>query len=133
MRRVGVLAAVAVLGLLAGCSASGSPRAAAARQTAEAFSAAVAADPAGACGLLAPQTRQELEDSDGPCPEAITGADLPQSGHVVDVEVYGLDAVVRLEHDTMFLALFDAGWRVTAAGCTPQEPSRPYSCDVKGA
>ncbi|WP_435985882.1 hypothetical protein [Terrabacter sp. LjRoot27] len=97
------------------------------------FSAAVGAQPDTACALLAPETRQELEDSSGPCPQGIADADLPDAGRVITVEVYGQDAMVRLEHDTMFLALFGSGWRVTAAGCTPQEQDRPFSCGLKGA
>lgn len=127
-------ATVAGLGLVvAGCSGAGSPSATAAGQVAAAFSVAVHSEPASACGLLAPQTRQELEDNSGPCARAIADADVPAAGRVLDAEVYGLDAMVRLEHDTVFLALFDTGWRVTAAGCTPQEPQRPYSCEIKGA
>ena len=35
--------------------------------------------------------------------------------------------------ETVFLALFDDGWRVTAAGCTRLAgPAEPYDCDVEG-
>ncbi len=129
-------AGLAALGLsvaLAGCSGAGSAQENAARQVATTFADAAQEDPSSACGLLAPDTREELEDTSGPCAESLAEAGLPQAGPVLDVEVYGLDAMVRLEDDTMFLALFDTGWRVTAAGCTPEEPDRPYSCDIKGA
>ena len=122
------------LGLVASaCSGPGAPRANAAGEVASTFATAVRAEPSAACGLLAPDTREELEATSGPCAQAIAKAGVPQPGPVLDVQVYGLDAMVRLEHDTMFLALFDRGWRVTAAGCTPQEQHRPYSCQIKGA
>ena len=38
---------------------------------------------------------------------------------------------MRLDKDTLFLARFDQGWRVTAAGCTPHG-DLPYDCTVKG-
>ena len=128
-----VLGTLTVAWLVAGCSAAGSTPATAAGEAAEAFTAAATSDPASACSLLAPETRREIEGDSGQCARGITDAELPQTGRVLDVQVYGLDAMVRLEHDTMFLALFDGGWRVTAAGCTPQEQDRPYSCDIKGA
>ena len=123
---------------LGGCSAE-APQAAAAGRSAQAFSNALSSSPSNpsnpskACALLAPQSRQELEQTSGSCEQAITDAGVPQGGKVVDVQVYGLDAMVELEHDTVFLALFGAGWRITAAGCTPQEKDRPYSCQIKGA
>ena len=39
--------------------------------------------------------------------------------------------LVRLAGDTVFLAVFPGGWRVTAAGCTPRG-DRPYNCTVQG-
>jgi hypothetical protein len=125
-------AAVGLLTILTGCSAAEPPDQSAAGRTASTFSSEAADAPEQACALLAPDTRRELEDESGPCTQALEEVGLPAAGRVLDVQVYGLDAMVRLEHDTLFLARFDAGWRVTAAGCTPQEPDRPYSCDVKG-
>lgn len=84
-----------------------------------------------ACALLAPGTRETLEQDAGPCVTALPRVGLSDPGGVRDVEVYGLDAWVRLEHDTVFLARFDGGWRVTAAGCVPQGPGEPYSCEIE--
>ncbi|GAB3883222.1 hypothetical protein [Terrabacter terrigena] len=135
MKRIRSIAAVVVCGYwaLAGCSTGDSPGPAGAGQAAEAFAAAVTGQPDAACALVAPGTVKELVDSSGSCAKGITDADLPRAGRALDVEVFGLDAIVRLEHDTMFLAFFDSGWRVTAAGCTPEARERPYSCDLKGA
>ena len=101
-------------------------------RVADAFLTAVAAQPDSACALLAPGTRQEVEDTAGSCAEGLDEVDAAGAGRVADVEVYGLDAIVRLENDTVFLAFFDNGWLVTAAGCTPEAPERPFTCDVKG-
>jgi hypothetical protein len=124
---------VAVVVLLAGgCASSDSTRTGPAAAAADAFGATAASDPAAACRLLAPKTRAELESTSGPCPDALAAEPPPVGGRVLDVEVFGLDAMVRLEHDTVFLARFDRGWRVTAAGCVPGPKDRPFTCDVTG-
>ena len=126
------LAACAILAL-AGCAGQGSVENAAAADAAERFAQDVTADTQAACGLLAPQTRVELEgSSEASCAEALPEQDIPEAGRVRRVEVFGKDAVVHLEKDTVFLARFDDGWRVTAAGCTPNG-DHPYDCDVKGS
>ena len=53
-------------------------------------------------------------------------------GDVTSVEVWGDDAQVRIGGDVVFLTETDAGWRVTAAACTPRE-ERPYDCEVEGS
>lgn len=84
------------------------------------------------CTVLAPSTRDELEQSaKRPCAQAIGEQDLPAAGPVRRVDVYGEQARVVLDHDTVFLAHFPTGWKVTAAGCTPR-PQRPYQCEIKG-
>jgi hypothetical protein len=40
---------------------------------------------------------------------------------------------VRYAGETAFLVHLRSGWRVMAAGCTPQSGDRPYDCKVKGA
>jgi len=55
----------------------------------------------------------------------------PVGTKVAEVEVYGKDAIVHLDNDVLFVARFDEGWRVTAAGCTPR-PDRPFTCTIKG-
>lgn len=88
------------------------------------------------CAALAPATREELEQSaksrcDRAIDEAIDEQELPAAGAVRDVDVYGGQARVVLEHDTVFLARFPTGWKVTAAGCRPRA-QRPYQCEIKG-
>lgn len=130
--RAWVVVALAAAPALAACSGTPSVQEAAAARVADAFLTAVAAQPDSACALLAPGTRQEVEDTAGSCAEGLDEVDAAGAGRVADVEVYGLDAIVRLENDTVFLAFFDNGWLVTAAGCTPEAPERPFTCDVKG-
>ncbi|MEV7996398.1 hypothetical protein AB0O67_32265 [Streptomyces sp. NPDC086077] len=85
------------------------------------------------CTALAPATREELEQSaqGGRCVQVIGEQGLPAAGAVRGVDVYGDQARVVLEHDTVFLAHFPTGWKVTAAGCLPR-PQRPYQCEIKG-
>lgn len=95
------------------------------------FAHNVGSDPAAACALLAPKTLSELEGSAGPCPESLPEQHLPPSSGARHAEVYGKDAIVHLQGDTVFLARFQTGWRVTAAGCVPNG-DQPYDCVVKG-
>ncbi|WP_228973607.1 hypothetical protein [Streptomyces sp. DH12] len=88
------------------------------------------------CAALAPATREELEHTaESRCERAIGRAiaerEVPAAGAVQGVDVYGDQARVVLERDTLFLARFPAGWKVTAAGCVPR-PERPHRCAVKG-
>jgi len=104
--------------------------------TARSFHEALANDqPSVACDLLAPGTREELEQSgDTSCPEALADAGLPDTTTVTSADVYGDNARVVLDGDTgdtVFLARFGSQWKVTAAGCKAR-PDLPYDCDVKG-
>ncbi|MFB9462415.1 hypothetical protein [Streptomyces cinereospinus] len=84
------------------------------------------------CAALAPSTKEELEQSTkSRCEQAIGEQDLPRAGAVRSVDTYGDQARVVLQHDTVFLAHFPEGWKVTAAGCRPR-PQRPYQCEIKG-
>ncbi|MFK0045938.1 hypothetical protein ACIQU4_17795 [Streptomyces sp. NPDC090741] len=125
-------AAAAAAAMLCGCGAP-APRLDGARHAAEAFEQALAdADYTRACALLAPQTRQQLEeDQHQPCGPALYGQDLPAAGQVDDTQVYGRQALLRLRNDTLFLSQFDDGWRVVAADCAPQG-DQPYRCSLKG-
>ncbi|MFE6359257.1 hypothetical protein ACFVP3_04490 [Streptomyces sp. NPDC057806] len=133
MRRITPLTALCVLGLaLSGCVGD-SERAAGASAAATAFERLLSAeDGTGLCAALAPETRSEVEQSEHKeCAEAITAQDLPEGGDVRSAEVYGRQARVVLEGDTLFLSRFPDGWKIVAAGCTPR-PERPYDCVVEG-
>lgn len=127
----GVLLAAAVL---SGCGASAA-REDGALRTGRGFAAALAAgEYETACALLAPASKEQMvEDEEAPCGPALRSADVPPGGAALGVEVYGRQALVRMEDDTLFLSLFDHGWRVTAAGCEPRSGDVPYRCSVKGS
>jgi hypothetical protein len=129
-RAVGPVGLCALL-LLTGCA--GSERVDAARSSAEAFERALAAgDGAAACHLLAPDTAQEVAQSAGTsCASGILHEGLPKAGAVRASTAWGRSAQVRLASDTLFLSHFADGWRVLAAGCSPQ-PGKPYDCTVQG-
>ncbi|MFI5890001.1 hypothetical protein ACIA5D_07750 [Actinoplanes sp. NPDC051513] len=115
--------------LVAGCGAVGGREQAASATALRLLDAVAAGDGAGACAVLAPDTASEVSESD--CPSAILGENLPAPGTVVEADVYGQWAQVRLTGDTVFLAVFPGGWRVVAAGCAAQG-DRPYDCAVSG-
>ncbi len=125
--------AASLTATLAACGAAdqeGAAEAAAVR-----FVSSVASDPTTACGLLAPQTRKELEDTaDQACRSLIAGEGIPADRYAVRTQVAGHSAQVVLEHQTVFLALFDSGWKVIAAGCehTSSDAATPYECVLKG-
>jgi hypothetical protein len=128
-KRYAVVLASAAL-LAGGCSGQGTSESDIVSTTALAFAQAAGSAPDSACTMLAPETLQELEESEGPCADSLAGQGLPTAKQVRDVEVYGKDAMAVLDEDTIFLARFDSGWKVTAAGCTANG-DKPYECSVK--
>jgi len=126
-----VLLAV-VTGLsLAACSSAEEPGVAAVAQR---FAALATSDPVAACTLLAPRTVQRLEDDAGKCALGLRDAQTPAPGGVRTVTVAIDSAQVVLAGQTVFLARFDSGWLVTAAGCTREssDDAVPYQCSVAG-
>ncbi len=114
---------------LSGCTPSGHS---AARAAGDRFQAALRQDDSnGACQLLSEEARGSLGPASGrPCVTALDDFNLP-AGPVRSVEVWGDNALVRLDVGVLFLARFQAGWKVTAAGCAPRA-KMPYDCDVEG-
>lgn len=102
--------------------------------TADAFTAAAPTDPSAACGRLAPLTVEDLVADGEACPVALADAGLVAPGRRLLVTVAGQSAQVRYAADTVFLARFADGWRVTAAGCRHRsaDPAVPYDCRVEG-
>jgi hypothetical protein len=126
-----LLAPVALATVLSGCSSLG-PDSSGVAGVAQAFHAAMAAgDGSAACSRLSARVAEELAQSGGSCEQAVLAADVPAAGAVRSVQVWGGRGLVVLDHDVVFLAEFDGGWRVTAAGCSPRK-DRPYDCTVKG-
>ena len=92
-------------------------------------------DPTAACALLAPQTAQHLQDDAGSCPKGLQEAEPPRPGAVRSVTVAINSAQVVMGDQAVFLARFDTGWRVTAAGCEREsaDDAVPYQCTVEGS
>lgn len=129
------VAAALVLPVTSSCSGAGDDEVA---DVARAFYEAVGArDGAAACRLLAPPTRSEVESSSGTsCAQGILDEGVQEAVGAPEVDVYATMARVRWPQETTFLARYDAGWRVYAAGCSP-DPESPrdadrFDCDVQG-
>jgi len=89
-------------------------------------------DGAAACAELAPKTREELVQSAGTrCAQAVLEEDVPPVETPRRVRVFGTQAMVDFGEETTFLARFQSGWKVMAAGCTPV-PGEPYDCAISG-
>lgn len=132
-RAAAALLALPLVAALSGCGAGAAQDEA--RAASDAFVAEADGDPAAACERLAPETRRTLEDDSGAgCQDVIGGLGLTSAGAARSVTVAGHSAQVRYTGDAVFLALFDDGWRVTAAGCerVSADASEPYDCDVEG-
>ncbi|GAA2701624.1 hypothetical protein [Nonomuraea recticatena] len=100
-------------------------------RTVERFAAATAAQQGeAACALLTPKAAQKLPDQGQTCALALEELGL-RVGAVESVAVWGDEAQVRLNGDTMFLQRFEEGWRIRAAGCTPTGEDQPYDCEVE--
>jgi hypothetical protein len=127
--------AVALSLLLSGCSGTQDDPV---RRAADSFYAALAdGDGADACAMLSPRTASEVEQSaQKPCAKAILEEDIPDvtggdgAPGPREVSAYGTSAQVRYDGETAFLARYDDGWRVVAAGCTPG-PRATYDCQVE--
>ncbi|MFG2715509.1 hypothetical protein ACGFX2_33930 [Streptomyces goshikiensis] len=138
LRRAGQCRVVAVTTLaaavvaLCGCGAP-AVRLEGAKYAGRAFEQALGdSDYARACALLAPRTRQQLEeDEHKQCGPALQSQELPAAGPVRNTQVYGRQALLRLRNDTLFLSQFNDGWKVVAADCAPRG-NQPYRCSLKG-
>lgn len=130
---VPVAAALALALTVTGCAGRGSVEDDAVAEATTAFLAAAQGAPDRACDLLAPATLETVS-SDGDCGtamEEVTSSGGSGTGEPV-VETWGRDAMVRWGEQTVFLARFDDGWRVTAAGCESRGEDLPFDCAVEG-
>jgi hypothetical protein len=113
----------ATIAMLAGCAATERPDV---ERVAEDFASGA---PAVRCALLSPAALATVERR-GPCVAEIA-ASAPTGGEVQQSSVWGDQAQVRLSDDTLFLTRTSAGWKVAAAGCTPNG-DLPYECRLEG-
>lgn len=125
--RYGLFAAL-LLVVLVGCVPAEEQSQASA--TATRFAADVASkDGTAACALLIEAARRSLEsDSGQSCATSVV--DVRTSSGAAQARVWGDEAEVRMGHDTLFLDHTHAGWRIRAAGCSPQGDGQPYDCEV---
>lgn len=112
----------------AGC-ASQSDRRDASDTATRFLQAAAGGDVETACALLTPRTRDDLVTADGPCARSLPADEL--SGSVTGADTWSDWAKVDTESGTLFLARFESGWLVSAAGCLPNGDA-PYNCVVGG-
>lgn len=118
--------------LVAATACGTSSDSAAADAAVEFYGAIAAGDGAGACALLAPQTRAELiQSAQAPCAVAVLEEDIPTVDEPRRIRRFGNQALVGFAADTAFLAQFRTGWKVVAVACEPRPPA-PYDCLVKG-
>ena len=82
-----------------------------------------------ACAQLTPAAAESLEAS-RPCAEAVTDLDV-SPGPVTRAQVYSISAKVEAGGTSYFLELTRAGWRISAAGCTPQADDAPFDCEAE--
>ena len=135
---MGVLARSTCVALAAGLLAVGcgtADREAALIAVSDSFHAALEArDGAAACAELSREAARTLElEEKRPCPEAVLEFDLPAGARASGAEVYVLSGYADLPGaDVAFLGDGPAGWKVTAAGCTPSAPDQPYDCELGG-
>jgi len=98
------------------------------------FHAALEArDGQAACDELSEETASKLEDQEKkPCEDAILSLDLTKGGTVADSRVELNSAFAQIsEGGTDFLDEGPHGWMVSAAGCEPTAPSKPYDCELE--
>jgi hypothetical protein len=131
-----IAAAAAAIALaclaLGGCATGGAERDTG--RVVERFHAALSAgNGSAACEQLAEEARSELERQERePCERAILSIDLPRRGTAAETRIFVTSASVEVDGHTIFLDETSKGWRISAAGCEPTRPGRPYNCELEG-
>ena len=132
-RPITVIALAVLLPATAGCGTA--DREADVAAVTDRFHAAVKADDgSGACAELGSETIKKLEQQEKrPCPQAILELDLPPGARTTSADVYITSAYADLGKDGAdFLDEGPDGWKISAAGCLPSDPDRPYDCELEG-
>jgi hypothetical protein len=130
---VPVLATVVLLAIACLCAGCGE-RSDDAAAVVERFQAALdSRDGAGACAELSEATASALEQQEGhSCEEAILELDLAAGPEVAQASVYVTSASVSLvDGGTLFLDEASDSWEISAAGCRPSAPDRPFDCELE--
>lgn len=123
------VAGIAALLAVTGCAPDGTAPADAAQEFHQAMSAS---DWSSACSMLETDTREKTaREQEGSCEDHLRNLQLQEPGTVTRTEIYGRGAFVEFANDAVFLAASGGGWKITAAGCTPNGDA-PYTCEVGG-
>jgi hypothetical protein len=123
------VAGIAALLAVTGCAPDGTAPADAAQEFHQAMSAS---DWSSACSMLETDTREKTaREQENSCEDHLRNLQLQEPGTVTHTEIYGRGAFVEFENDAVFLAASGGGWKITAAGCTPNGDA-PYTCEVGG-
>jgi hypothetical protein len=120
-------AGIAALLALSGCAPDGTAPADAAQEFHQSLSGS---DWSAACAVLQSDTREKTAQ-ESTCEDHLRNLQIQEPGTVTRTEIYGRAAFVEFEQDAVFLAAAEGGWKVTAAGCTPNGDA-PYTCEVGG-
>ncbi|CCQ45131.1 hypothetical protein ARTSIC4J27_1064 [Pseudarthrobacter siccitolerans] len=124
-----VVAGIAALLAVSGCAPDGTAPADAAQEFHQAMSSS---DWSSACSMLESDTREKTaREQEGSCEDHLRNLQIQEPGTVARTETYGRGAFVEFENDAVFLAAAEGGWKITAAGCTPNGDA-PYTCEVGG-
>jgi uncharacterized protein YceK len=133
LARPTIVIALAVLLPAAGCGTA--DREADVAAVTDRFHAALEGDAgSGGCAALSSETIKKLEQQEKrPCERAILALDLPSRARIASADVYVTSAYADLgDAGADFLDRGPGGWKISAAGCTPSEPDRPYDCELEG-
>jgi hypothetical protein len=86
-----------------------------------------------ACRELSDEAASKLERQERePCEEAILALELTRGGTVTFRRVESRNAYADVaEGGTDFLNEGPDGWKISAAGCLPTAPERPYECELE--
>jgi hypothetical protein len=129
--RGAVWTAAAILALLtvAGCTPDGSAAANAAQGFHRSWSDS---NWSAACSVVQSDIQEKITREQGTiCENHLRTLRIPEPGSVIRSEIYGRNALVEFENDTVFLAEGENGWQITGAGCASSGEA-PYNCEVGG-
>ncbi|MGX1159936.1 hypothetical protein FBY31_1703 [Arthrobacter sp. SLBN-100] len=126
---VAAVAGIAALLAVSGCAPDGTAPADAAQEFHQDLAAS---DWSAACNMLQSDTREKTaQEQESTCEDHLRNLQIQEPGTLARTEIYGRGAFVEFENDAVFLAAAEGGWKVTAAGCTPNGDA-PYTCEVGG-
>jgi hypothetical protein len=134
MSRRATLATALAIACVAGVGCGADEERDAAAVTERFYAALDRDDGRAACRQLSATTVDAVERQEkAPCEEAILRLDLPGGAVAARSRVFLRSASVDLAGGGVtFLEEGPAGWRISAAGCTPSAPGRPYDCELEG-